>query len=253
MARLALVVITLNEKKNIQRCLESVYGLADEIVVVDSGSTDGTVELATREGAQVIYHPFENHISQKNFAFNQTSAEWILSLDADEALSPTLKKSIKEAIDNARYSGYTMNRLTYYCGRWIRHSGWYPDKKLRLVKKGTAHWAGLNPHDRLVMNNNESIGHLKGDILHYSYYSLQDHLQQMDSFTRISAEELYKKGIEPNFFHFTIKPAFKFLRHYILKFGFLDGFEGYQIARMSACGQFLKYARLRQLHKNNLA
>ncbi len=253
MARLALVVITLNEEKNIGRCLDSVSGLADEIIVVDSGSDDRTTDIARQWGAKIIFHPFENHISQKNFALSQASADWILSLDADEALSPDLKKSIEKILQHPRFSGYTMNRMTNYCGRWIRHSGWYPDRKLRLVKKDSAHWSGLNPHDRLVLNDPTPTGHLYGHILHYSYYSLQDHLDQMSRFTHISAQELFKQGIKPNLYHFTLKPAFKFLRHYVLKLGFLDGYEGFQIARLSACGQFLKYARLRELHKNSRA
>lgn len=253
MARLALVVITLNEEKNIGRCLDSVSGLADELIVVDSGSDDRTTDIARQWGAKIIFHPFENHINQKNFALSQATADWILSLDADEALSPDLKKSIENILQNPRFSGYTMNRMTNYCGRWIRYSGWYPDRKLRLVKKDSAHWIGLNPHDRLVLIEPAPTGHLAGHILHYSYYSLQDHLDQMSRFTRIAAQELFKQGIKPNLYHFTLKPAFKFFRHYVLKLGFLDGYEGFQIARLSACGQFLKYARLRELHKNSRA
>lgn len=249
MARLALVVITLNEEKNIERCLRSVEPLADEIIVVDSGSQDRTVEIARERGAKVIVHPFENHVSQKNFALSQASAEWVLSLDADEALSDELKKSMEKALQNPQYQGYTFNRLTNYCGRWIRHSGWYPDRKLRLVKNGMAYWTGRNPHDRLILKTQETPGHLKGDILHYSYYSLDDHLRQMIHFTHISAEELFREGVTPNLYHFTLKPCVKFIRHYVIRLGFLDGFEGFQIARMSAYGQFLKYARLRELHK----
>lgn len=253
MARLALVVITLNEEKNIERCLRSVEPLADEIIVVDSGSNDRTVEIARERGAKVIVHPFENHISQKNFALSQASAEWVLSLDADEALSDELKKSIEKALQNPQYQGYTFNRLTNYCGRWIRHSGWYPDRKLRLVKNGMAYWTGRNPHDRLVLKTQAHVGHLKGDLLHYSYYSLDDHLRQIMRFTNISAEELFREGVKPNLYHFTLKPWLKFIRHYVLRLGFLDGFEGFQIARLSAYGQFLKYARLRELQKQKQA
>lgn len=253
MARLALVVITLNEEKNIERCLSSASGLADELIVVDSGSHDRTIELAQQMGAKVIFHPFRNHISQKNYAFGQATSDWILSLDADEALSDTLKNSIRRALNNPQYKGYTMNRLTNYCGRWIKHSGWYPDRKLRLVKKGKAHWTGRNPHDRLILNEQTRTGHLSGDILHYSYYTLQDHIDQMSDFSCIAAKELLKQGLKPHFYHFVLKPSFKFFRHYVLKLGFLDGYEGFQIARLSAYGQFLKYARLRELYKNNQA
>ncbi|MGC8864288.1 MAG: glycosyltransferase family 2 protein [Bacteroidales bacterium] len=249
MARLALVIITLNEEKNIERCIKSVEPLADEIIVVDSGSQDRTVQIAQDMGAKVIFRPFDNHISQKNFAFSCATAEWILSLDADEALSDELKESLEKAIQNPNFQGYTFNRLTNYCGRWIRHSGWYPDRKLRLVRNGMAFWTGRNPHDRLALITQQPIGHLKGDLLHYSYYSLEDHLRQMIRFTNISAEELFKEGIKTNLYHLTLKPWLKFIRHYFLRLGFLDGFEGFLIARLSAYGQFLKYARLRELQK----
>ena len=249
--KLSVVIITYNEEKNIARCINSVNQIADEIIVVDSHSIDKTKEIAIALGAKVIEHSFEGHIQQKNFALQQANYSWVLSLDADEALSEKLKNKIQEIKNNPTADGYTMNRLTYYCGRWIKHTGWYPDKKLRLVRKELAQWGGINPHDRLELINSKNIKHINADILHYSYYSLFDHLYQLDKFTQISANELYKAKIKPNFWHFFIKPVHKFLNHYIYKAGFLDGYEGFQISIISAYGVFLKYAKLREMYKNN--
>ena len=251
MTKLSVVIVTYNEEKNIARCINSVNQIADEVIVVDSHSIDKTKEIAIGLGAKVIEHSFEGHIQQKNFALQQANHSWVLSLDADEALSEKLKNKIQEIKNNPAADGYTMNRLTYYCGRWIKHTGWYPDKKLRLVRKELAQWGGINPHDRLELISSKNIKHINADILHYSYYSLFDHLYQLDKFTQISANELYKAKIKPNFWHFFIKPIHKFLNHYIYKAGFLDGYEGFQISIISAYGVFLKYAKLREMYKNN--
>jgi len=249
--KLSVVIITYNEEKNIARCINSVYQIADEVIVVDSHSIDKTKEIAIAHGAKVIEHTFEGYIQQKNFALQQANYPWVLSLDADEALSDKLKNKIQEIKNNLTADGYTMNRLTYYCGRWIKHTGWYPDKKLRLVRKELAQWSGINPHDRLELIKSKNIKHINADILHYSYYSLHDHLNQLDKFTQISANELYKARINPNFWHFFIKPVHKFLNHYIYKAGFLDGYEGFQISIISAYGVFLKYAKLREIYRTN--
>ena len=249
--KLSVVIITYNEEKNIARCINSVYQIADEVIVVDSHSIDKTKEIAIAHGAKIIEHTFERYIQQKNFALQQANYSWVLSLDADEALSDKLKNKIQEIKNNLTADGYTMNRLTYYCGRWIKHTGWYPDKKLRLVRKELAQWSGINPHDRLELIKSKNIKHINADILHYSYYSLHDHLNQLDKFTQISANELYKARINPNFWHFFIKPVHKFLNHYIYKAGFLDGYEGFQISIISAYGVFLKYAKLREIYRTN--
>ncbi|HHW59433.1 MAG: glycosyltransferase family 2 protein [Bacteroidales bacterium] len=249
--KLSIVIITFNEEKNIARCINSVKEIADEIIVVDSYSTDKTKDIALDLGAIVIENKFEGHIEQKNIALQKANYTWVLSLDADEALSDKLKNKIQEIKKNPTADGYTMNRLTYYCGRWIRHTGWYPDKKLRLVRKDLAQWCGINPHDRLELTNSNNIKHINADILHYSYFTLNDHLNQLEKFTQISANELYKYKIKPNFWHFFIKPLHKFINHYIYHAGFLDGYEGFQISMISAYGVFLKYAKLRELYKTN--
>ena len=246
MAALSVVVITYNEERNIERCLESVRGLADEIVVVDSGSTDRTTELAKETGARVVVHPFEGHIQQKNFALARCSHEWVLSLDADEALSDQLKKSIAHALASPAGDGYRMSRLTNYCGTWIRHGGWYPDRKLRLFRRGSGVWTGVNPHDRFEFSDPQSeAGLLQGDLLHYSYATVSDHLRQIDYFTDISARELYQRGKGAPLWRIILAPVFRFLRDFVLKGGWMDGFHGFVIASLSASSVLIKYTKLR--------
>ncbi|MDZ4822203.1 MAG: glycosyltransferase family 2 protein [Flavobacteriales bacterium] len=245
---LSAVIITLNEEKNIARCLESLQGIADEIVVVDSFSSDRTETICKSYGVRFMQQQFEGHIQQKNFALNQASGDWILSLDADEALDEALKKNILGVKSNSACSGYTMNRLTNYCGHWVRHCGWYPDSKLRLVKRDAAKWTGVNPHDRLELINNEKTIHLGGDILHYSYYTRQDHLLQIEYFSSIAALELHQQKSSTNWFIIIAKVVAQFTKSYFLKAGFLDGTTGFTISRLSAYATYRKYYKLKQFH-----
>ncbi len=247
--KLSAAIITFNEERNIDRCLLSIQGVVDEIVVVDSYSNDKTEEICVRHGVRFIQHPFEGHIQQKNFALSQTNGEWILSLDADEALDDELRNSIIALKASQDFNGYRMNRLTNYCGHWVRHCGWYPDTKVRLVKRGTARWEGINPHDRLDMLRGEATGFLQGDILHYSYYSIDDHLKQIEYFGDISARELHKKGKQVNMMMIHMKVTAQFFKSYILKAGFLDGKTGWTISKLSAYATFRKYSKLKVLNK----
>lgn len=247
MVPFSVCIITLNEARNIGRCIESVKDIAGEVVVVDSYSTDQTLEICRNYGARVILNPFGGHIQQKNFALAQARHNWVLSLDADEALSEKLRDSIREVMKNPAADGYTMNRMTNYCGKWIRHGGWYPDTKLRLVKKDQSRWQGINPHDILGMDPGCRLRKLRGDILHYSYYTLEEHLRQIDAFTAISAKELAARQYSPGIWPLYVHPAFRFFRDYFLRMGLRDGYAGYQIARLTAYATFLKYARTRAL------
>ncbi len=249
MPQLSVVIITFNEERNIARCIASVKGVADDIVVVDSFSTDKTKEIAEANGARVVMHDFSGYIEQKNWALTQAKYPFILSLDADEALSEELKKSILEVKKNKQYDGYTMNRLANYCGKWVRHCGWYPDTKLRLLDSTQGKWGGVNPHDRYIMDKGSAVFHLKGDILHYSYYTLTDHINQVNKFTDISANALFEMGKNAGLFKIYTSPVFKFIRDYFFRLGFLDGYTGFVICRISAHAAFLKYAKLRQLNK----
>lgn len=248
MPQLSVVIITFNEEKNIGRCLDSVQDVADDIVVVDSFSTDLTEAICKEKGARFVQHRFEGHIEQKNWAITQAKYPYVLSLDADEALDETLKRSIIEAKNNWKYDGYTMNRLTNYCGQWIKHCGWYPDTKLRLWDSRKGRWGGVNPHDKYEMDEDAKIGHLKGDILHYSYYTLEDHYKQVNYFTDIASKALYKNGKNASWIKLVISPVVKFIRDYFIKLGILDGYYGFVISRISAYATYLKYKKLRKLH-----
>lgn len=248
MISLSAVIITFNEEKNIERCLLSLQGVVDEIVVVDSFSKDATEEICKKYDVKFVQHAFEGHIEQKNYAITQASSPYILSLDADEALDETLRKEILRIKENWTHDGYMMNRLTNYCDHWIRHCGWYPDTKLRLwdSRKGT--WGGTNPHDKYELQAGSTIKHLKGDILHYSYYTLEDHYKQVEYFTSILAKAQYQKGKKAPVFILYMSPVVKFVKDYFFRLGFLDGKAGYTVCYISAKATFIKYKKLRSLH-----
>lgn len=249
MPQLSVVIITFNEERNIGRCLDSVKDIADDIVVIDSFSTDKTEEICKTKGVRFIQHAFEGHIEQKNYAISQAKYPYILSLDADEALDEVLKNSILEVKKNWKYDGCYMNRLTNYCGKWIYHCGWYPDKKLRLFDSRKGKWGGINPHDKYELISNGTTSILKGDILHYSYYSIEEHYQQANKFSDIAANALYKKGEKTNYLHIIVKTIAKFIRNYIIKRGFMDGFYGFVICKITAWETFQKYSKLNTLCK----
>lgn len=250
MISLSVVIITFNEERNISRCLQSVKNIADEIIVVDSFSTDKTPDICKNQGVKFIQHKFDGHIEQKNRAIALASSDYILSLDADEALSPELEKSVLEVKTNWKYDGYYFNRLTNYCGKWIRHGGWYPDSKLRLFNRTKGKWDGLNPHDKFEMNENNKTGFLQGDLLHYSYYTIFQHMEQVNKFTEIGALSAFNNGRTVSFPGMIFQPAWKFFRDFIIKGGFLDGYYGYAICRISAHASFIKYLKMRELKKH---
>ena len=250
LVEISIVIITFNEEKNIGRCLDSVAGLAKDIVVVDSFSTDKTKEICIAKGARFVEHKFDGHIEQKNYAISQAKNQYVLSLDADEALTEALKKEIKNIINNWEYDAYVFNRLTNYCGTWIKHSGWYPDKKLRLWDVTKGKWGGENPHDMVIMDKGSSTKKIALDILHYSYYTIEDHLKQVEYFTNINSKAAFENGKKSSHFKIFYKSTFKFFRDYILKKGFLDGHAGFLIAKISAKATGMKYRKLLALNKN---
>lgn len=248
MIRLSVIIITFNEEKNIERCLLSVKEVADEIVVLDSFSKDSTPAICAKHGVKFYQHAFDGHIQQKNRAITHASYPHVLSLDADEALDEDLKASILAVKKDFKKEGYYMNRLTNYCGHWVRHCGWYPDKKLRLWDSSKGHWTGVNPHDKYeLFAGDTQAGHLKGNILHYSYYTLQDHYKQVDYFTNIAARAYHESGKKAPFYKLLVNPVAKFVDHYLLKLGFLDGKAGYRISKISAYATWLKYKKIRTL------
>lgn len=251
MSQISVVIITFNEEKNIARCLESVKEVADEIVVLDSFSKDKTKDICLSHGVKFYEHAFDGHIQQKNRAITYATFPHILSLDADEALDETLKKSILAIKENWTHDGYYMNRLTNYCGHWVKHCNWYPDTKLRLFDRAKGSWTGTNPHDKYeLLNGDKNTKHLKGDILHYSYYTIEDHYKQVEYFTNIAAKAYLEKGKNAPLYKLIANPIAKFIDHYLLHLGFLDGKAGYLISKISAYATYLKYKKIRIQYKS---
>ena len=251
MEQITAVIITCNEERNIGRCIESLGGVVDEIVVVDSGSKDRTDEICRGAGVRFEYHEWAGYAEQKNYADSLATNAWILSIDADEALSEGLKNSLLQFKESSPDDNtiYYFNRMTNYCGRWIRHCGWYPDPCLRLWHAGVARWDGL-VHEELLYAPTVKLQRLEGDLLHYSYYSIEDHANRQLHYATLAAEKAFRQGKRCSMATVALKQWWTFIRNYIFKGGFLDGPEGYMVCRMSACYTFMKYAFLREMHNN---
>ncbi len=249
MPKISAVIITFNEELFIEKCLASIVGIADEIIVVDSFSTDGTEEVCKKFNVKFYKHAFEGYRDQKNYAMTLATHKKILSLDADEALSDELRKSILEVKDDWKYDGYLFNRRNNYCGTWMKHSEWYPDRQLRLFHSDQGKWGELNLHEKFLMSNGARVGKLKGDLLHWTFTSYEDHVEKMEKYTIIGAEEYYKAGRKANYFTPYIHLCWGFFRSYIFRKGFLDGRPGYQICSLYAISSFNKYRLLRELIK----
>lgn len=245
MSKLSVVIITYNEEKQIGSCIDSVEGIADEVVVLDSYSTDRTEEICREKGVLFYQHVFDDYVEQKNRAMALASNDLVFSLDADEVLSDELRRSVQMVKLAPDAAGYSMNRLTNYCGQWIRHCGWYPDRKLRLVNRTLARWEGKSIHEKMVVQGN--IQQLNGDLFHYSYHSITGHVIQANKFTDISARAMFENGKKAPVWSLIVHPAIMFMKSYFIKRGFLDGFYGLTICLISANATFLKYAKLRQL------
>ena len=249
MPQLSVVIITYNEEKNIGKCLNSIKDLADDIVVIDSFSTDSTEEIVKSFNGRFIKHEFEGHIQQKNWAITQAKYPHILSLDADEVLSARLKESVRHAKENWEYDGYYFNRLTNYCGKWIKHTSWYPARKLRLWDSRKGKWGGMNPHDKFKLQKGSRRKFLKGDLYHYSYYSINEHIQQINKFSSIVAAAYFAENRRVSFFTIIFNPLWRLFRDFFIKLGFLDGFYGLVISANSAYETFLKYLKLKNLYR----
>ncbi|MDH5598942.1 MAG: glycosyltransferase family 2 protein [Cyclobacteriaceae bacterium] len=244
MTQISAVIITKNEENNIGRCLKSLEGVADEIIVVDSFSEDQTEAICSNYGVRFVQKVFIDYSDQKNYANSLAGNEFILSIDADEELSPELRNSILSQKNTLEADGYQFNRKTNYCGAWINHCGWYPDTKLRLFKKSKAEWKG-SIHEELILSSQHII-HLKGDILHYSFPDIESHLRKMNHFTDYMAQNMYNKNKKVSLLKLIISPGFEFIKKYILQLGFLDGYQGFIISKMAAHYKFYKFAKLRE-------
>jgi len=250
MNQISVVIISFNEERNIKRCIESVLQITDEIIVVDSFSTDNTTEIAKELGANIIQHPFTGHIEQKNFAKTCASFDYVLSLDADEWLEEALVSKIKDLKNGVLADGYIFNRLNRYCGKWIRHGAWYPDKKLRLWNRNKGQWVGMNPHDQFEMQDNSQIVEVPLNILHESYRSVDEHIRKSEYFSTIAANAYHNAGKRSDGIKIYFSPVVRFIRDYFLKLGFLDGYFGLIIALQTAKEVRQKYLKLALLQKS---
>ena len=241
-------IIARNEEANIVDCLRSVDWV-DEVVVVDCGSTDRTTDLCRESGAKVEHRDWTGHIDQKNHAIDVAKNGWVLCIDADERVSPELQDEILHEMESAEgcWDGFVFPRRTHYLGRWISHSGWYPDLKLRLFKREKGRWGGVNPHDEVTVTGNTK--QLRHDLWHFSYDSISDHLDTINSFTSIAAAEKLRMNVGLVLLHMLFNPAVKFVKTYFFKLGILDGLPGFVIAVNAAFYVFLKYAKLWELRK----
>jgi len=251
MSKISAVVITLNEEKYIEQCINSLKGVADEIVVIDSFSTDRTKEICISLGVRFIEHPFVGYRDQKNYALSLAEHDYVLSLDADEALSPELEKSINKIKQDLKYDGYKFNRLNSFCGKWIHYTNLSPDCKIRLFNKKRAKWDGLNIHEKVLLDNPDSCLKIKGQLYHWLYDSYEDSIEKINRYTTLLAAEYYEHNIKFTFGKLFLHPTWRFFHSFFLKAGFLDGIDGFVVSKILATSCFLKYLKLRVLYVEN--
>jgi glycosyltransferase involved in cell wall biosynthesis len=243
---ISVCMISGAEAHRIGRALESVAGWASEIVIVlNEDVRDGTEELAVRHGAKVYREPWKGHVAQKNSAAEKATQDWLLGLDADEVISAELKASIERLLGGTaavpRQDAFRFARCTMYCGRWIRHGDWYPDRKTRLWRRGRARWGGIDPHDRIEVEG--GIGDLSGDLLHYSMESVEHQVEKMARYATDFARGCKAQGRKVSWLDLAVRPPWRFLRSFVFKMGFLDGWQGFSIAWMTAFYTFVRYLK----------
>jgi len=245
---ISVVIITYNEEKRLEGALESVADIASEIIIVDAFSQDNTIKVAKKHTPHVFQRKWTNFSDQKNFANSKASFPWILSLDADERLSPELREEILALKKSEpECAAFYMPRKVFYLGRWIRHSGWYPDRKVRLFRKDKAFWEGEYIHEKLVVDG--KIQKLKGAIHHFTYRNIRDHLERINKFSDLGAQKLYAQKKKCRWFHLVFLPCFRFMKSFFLRAGFLDGYAGFVIAVFHGYAVFIRFTKLREIWK----
>lgn len=248
MVKLSVVIITYNEEKSIEKCLASVAGVADDILVVDSGSTDKTEEICKAFGAQFIHNAFITHAQQKNFAISKAQQDWILLLDADEQIEPSLKNKIKVVISHPLlFDAYRINRQNFFMDKKIGYSGWQNDNVIRLFRKDVCHYDQKLVHEELITEG--KVGVLEEKIIHHTYKGLSQYLLKLDYYTTLSAYDQLNSTRKISLYHLALKPFFRFLKHYLFNLGFLDGKVGFIIASFSAYSIFLRYLKMWRIMK----
>lgn len=243
--KLTTVIITFNEEANIERCLKAVLPISDEIIVIDSFSRDNTVDICKKFNVKVVQKQWEGYSAAKNYASEIAENEWILSVDADEVVSPPLALAISNILKNPVYKVYKILRLNNYCGRWIKYGGWHKEFRKRLYNKSYVKWNDNEVHEDIEVKENLPVGKIDENLLHYSYRSISEHRVKTEKYATLSAREMFRKGKKPSYFKLLFSPAFKFIKDYIFRCGFMDGYYGYIIARENAFYTMQKYSKLK--------
>jgi len=248
MGRLTVVTLTLNEEHNIAECLEGVRW-ADQIIVVDSGSTDRTTELARRFAHEVMTVEWKGYGHARNLALERATGDWVLWLDADERVPPALAGEIRRIVDgeHGRHEGYEVARRAYFLGKWIRHCGWYPGRVTRLFRRGRARFSEARVHEQLLIDG--SVGRLEHDLLHYTDPDLDQYFRKFNRYTTLAAQDLHASGRTAGLLDLVLRPPFMFLKMFVLRLGFLDGMNGFVLCCLSSAYVFVKYAKLWDLSR----
>lgn len=251
--RISATIISYNEEKKIEECIQSLIGVADEILVVDSYSTDKTKQICSKYPVRFVLHHFTNYVDQKNFALETATHDHILSLDADERLSEELRQSILRVKEDwGSPHGFVFKRFNNYCGKWMHFSGWYPEHKIRLWDRRHGRWEGNDIHETVGIPS-ANIRKLSGHLLHYPYLTVDEHLLQVHRFAEIAAKAKYRKGEKMNFVvNVIFSPLFRFVKNYFFQLGFLDGYYGFIFCAASASMTFFKYVRLYEYLRKGL-
>lgn len=247
-AHLSVAIVARDAARTLDRVLASVSWADEVVLVLDPRTMDATRDIARSRGARVLEHPWAGYVAQKNVALDAARNDWVLCLDADEEVSSALAQEIvalRAGAWSGAHAGYDMPRRSFYLNRWIRHSGWSPDRKLRLVHRPRARWGGVDPHDRLEVRG--TVGHLEGPLHHYTYAGVAEHLARSEAYSTVAARALYAVGRRATIWDVVVRPPWHFVRSYVLRGGILDGFAGFVIASVGAAGVLAKYLKLRDL------
>ncbi len=246
--KISATIITFNEEERIEGAIKSLLNLVDEIVIVDSFSQDNTIKIAKKYPVKIYQRKWTGYADQRNFTLEKASFPWILNIDADERVSSELRNEILNLKDKEPdCDGFSIPRLTYYLGRWIHHCGWYPDRKIRLFRKEMAHWEGNFIHEELIFKG--KVKKLKYSIHHFTYRNIEEHLNQINKYSSLGARKLYVKRKRAKLYHFIFFPFFRFIKSYVFKLGFLDGFPGLVISVLNGYYIFLRYVKLKEIWK----
>lgn len=247
--KISTFILCCNEEKKIRQCLESI-SWSDEIIIVDSGSTDQTLDIA-REFTDKIYHnDWPGFVAQKKYGLSLCSNEWVLNIDSDEVVSPELQNEIKQKLqlNDPEIHGFEINRVVYFLGKWWRKGGWYPEYRLRLLRKSHTTWGGVDPHEKAIVTG--KVERIKGELLHFTYDSIHDQIQSLNNHSTWAAKSLAKEGEQTTFVNIVLRPISRFIKFYFLKKGFLEGLPGVLVAILEAYYTFLKYLKLWEINNN---